>query len=207
LTTIRKSITGYSGLKSITIPNAVTLIGREIFSGCISLRSIDIPNSVYRIFHSAFYDCISLTSITLPNSVLEIEGKAFHGCSSLTEIYSKNPTPPSVYSFTDAMKTTCKLYVPNGSKQAYQTKWGWKADNIIEMDFTTINPVNKDNTTIKSVVNGICIETKVQTPVSVYNLSGQTVYQSVINGSAEISLDKGVYVVRVGNESEKVIIK
>jgi len=44
-------------------------------------------------------------------------------------------------------------------------------------------------------------------PVSVYNLSGQKIYQSIINGNEEIRLDKGVYVVKVDNGSEKIIVK
>ena len=40
-----------------------------------------------------------------------------------------------------------------------------------------------------------------------YNLSGQMVYQSVINGNVEIRLNKGIYIVNVNNRSEKIIVK
>jgi hypothetical protein len=76
------------------------------------------------------------------------------------------------------------------------------------MDFTDIKSINKDNTTIKSISNGISIETKEQTSISIFNLSGKKVFQSVVNGSKEISLNKGVYIVNVNNnENEKVIVK
>jgi hypothetical protein len=50
------------------------------------------------------------------------------------------------------------------------------------------------------------IETKEQTDVSIYNLTGQKVYQSVITGNTEIRLNKGIYIVRMNNESTKIIV-
>ena len=73
--------------------------------------------------------------------------------------------------------------------------------------FTSTNQANKDNISIQSFSNGIAIETTEQMFVSVYNLSGQAVYRNVINGNTEILLNKGVYIVRVNNESQKVIVK
>lgn len=43
-----------------TIPNGVTNIGEEAFSGCIGLISITIPNGVTSIGDCAFFDCTSL---------------------------------------------------------------------------------------------------------------------------------------------------
>jgi len=71
----------------------------------------------------------------------------------------------------------------------------------------SINTVNKDNISVQVMSNGIAIETQEQASVSVYNLSGQIVYQSIINGNTEIRLNKGVYILRVNNESKKVIVK
>jgi hypothetical protein len=68
--------------------------------------------------------------------------------------------------------------------------------------------VNKtENIKIYSAPNGIALETKEATSVSVFNIAGQKVHQSVVNGSATISLNKGVYIVSVGSESRKVIVK
>ena len=119
-------------LTSITIPNSVTSIGGGAFGGCTSLTSVIIPNSVTSIGSYAFFDCSSLTSITIPNSVTSIGERAFEGCTELAEIHSKNPTPPSIGSncFNNVDKTTCKLYVPKGSYNAYWLSWGF--DNIIE---------------------------------------------------------------------------
>ena len=76
------SIEGFGwclNIKSITIPNSVTSIGRYAFSGQEDLTSITIPNSVTSIEKGAF-EASGLTSITIPNSVTTIGDSAFDGC-------------------------------------------------------------------------------------------------------------------------------
>jgi len=69
---------------SYTIPNTVTMIGDQAFSGCRGLTSVTIPNTVTIIEDRAFVDCISLRSVTMPNSVTTIGAYAFSECEQLT---------------------------------------------------------------------------------------------------------------------------
>ena len=87
ITTIDKNVfSGYPNLQTIIIPEGVTSIGSSAFEGCKGLTSITIPDSVTSIGDYAFYYCRSLTSITIPEGVTSIGNSAFNGCSSLTSI-------------------------------------------------------------------------------------------------------------------------
>lgn len=111
---------------SITIPNSVTSIGDGAFSNCTSLQSINIPNSVTSIGVSAFQYCTGLTSVTIPDSVTLIDMSAFWGCSGLTSITCLATTPPTLGNDSVFEGSTCYIYVPEESVDAYQdTGWWW----------------------------------------------------------------------------------
>ena len=79
---------GLTCLKSLTIPESVTSIGKYAFKACSNLTSITIPNSVINIERGAFRDCSSLTTITIPESVKSLgEGATFQQCTALKNVY------------------------------------------------------------------------------------------------------------------------
>jgi hypothetical protein len=208
-------------LTSVILPNSVTSMRDAIFYLCLHLTSITIPNGVTSIGDEAFRGCTSLTSITIPNSVTSIGRYAFYGCSLLAAIHSRMVTPPSItsdvfdgyYEVTGVDKTTCILYVPIGTTQVYRQVPVWKDFvNIIEEENVLTGIVPETGgilpaLSIHSVSDGITIETKEAIPVAVYNIFGQKIYESLINGSREINLNKGIYVVKTKKESQKVIVK
>ena len=132
-----------TSLTSVSIPNSVTVIGSSAFSCCSSLTSIDIPNNVTTIGALAFAGCVNLTSITIPSKVTKFgayyiaaeiaESKCFYGCKALKEVHIKNPNPPAILEDTFSVYADATLYVPIGSKEAYQNHsiWG-KFGTIIE---------------------------------------------------------------------------
>ena len=77
------------------IKEGTKVICNEAFYNC-SLFSIDIPDSVTRIGNEAFSGCESLTSINIPDSVIKMEGNPFaswHGSLSIESksfIYENN---------------------------------------------------------------------------------------------------------------------
>ncbi|HEX2934066.1 MAG TPA: leucine-rich repeat protein [Bacteroidales bacterium] len=142
--TIPKSVTsvgdeaflGCTGLTSVTILASVTSIGNFVFLGCAGLTSVTIPEMVTSIGSEAFYGCTGLTSITIPSSVTFIRNNAFDNCSSLVAIHA-NVDPSKVFLssavFFNVPTSTCVLYVPAGTKSAYQAADQWKLfTNIVE---------------------------------------------------------------------------
>ena len=104
---------GCNGLTELTLPNSVTSIGNYVFYGCSGLTKLTLPNSVTRIGDGAFCDCSGLTELTLPNSMRSIGESAFFGCSGLTEL----TLPSSVTGIGDSAFAYCsgltELTLPN----------------------------------------------------------------------------------------------
>lgn len=80
------SFSGCSRLTRVTIPDGVTVIGEGAFSGCSGLVGVTIPDGVTSIGAGAFSGCSGLVGVTIPNGVTSIGDGAFSGCSGLAGI-------------------------------------------------------------------------------------------------------------------------
>ena len=137
---------GCSGLTSVTLSNSLESIDLIVFKDCISLTSISIPNSVTSIGSMAFSGCTSLTSVVIPKSVTSINDRAFYGCSSLTSVTVGMVTPVSISSLVFTNRKNATLYVPKGSKQAYENANYWKEfKEIVEIGVTLPGDLNGDD--------------------------------------------------------------
>ena len=105
------------GCSVSTIPDDVTTIGIYSFEGS-NLNSIYIPGNVTRIEERAFNDCVDLSSVTV--------------CWETPVSITRN-TFSKRYSGT--LKPT--LYVPAGSKSAYETAAYWQDFKIEELSSAT----------------------------------------------------------------------
>lgn len=74
-----------AGLTAYNIPNNVTSVGDNAFSGCSYLESIFILNNVTEIGDYAFSWCSRLKNLTIPNSVTKIGDGAFYECHHLKD--------------------------------------------------------------------------------------------------------------------------
>ena len=131
---------GCSSLTAVTIPNSVTSIGSHAFQYCSGLTSVTIPNSVTSIGDGAFEGCSGLTSVTIPNSVTFIGQSAFEECSGLTAVKVNKESPLFIGSYTFSNRANATLYVPKGSKAAYQSADYWNEFKaIVEFPDADVN--------------------------------------------------------------------
>ena len=150
-----------SSLASIDIPSSVTSIGNSAFAGTAWYEnqpdglvyvgkvaytykgtmpenaSISLQEGTLSISSNAFYDCSNLTNVTIPSSVTDIGQEAFEGCSNLTSVKVNWETPLSIGESTFSNRSNATLFVPYGSKTAYEAADYWKEFmEIIEMGIT-----------------------------------------------------------------------
>ena len=155
-----------SGLTSVTIGNSVTTIGIYTFGDCSGLTSVTIPNSVTILAGAAFYNCSSLTSVTIPYSVTSIGGDTFRSCSNLTSVKVERENPLTIRDNTFTNRANATLYVPIGSKSAYQAADYWKEFKeiveyapVILLDETSVDdpasyPVTMDVKVLRTIKGG-----------------------------------------------------
>jgi hypothetical protein len=137
-------------LTTVNFPSSLIEIGEQAFTICPSLSSVNLPKNLTTIKSYAFKECEALTSITIPASVTTIGSGAFDGCPNLVTVTVENPSPVKISSSTFSNRANATLYVPVGSKAAYEAASYWKEfmkivepvtdiseiDNVIYMDET-----------------------------------------------------------------------
>jgi len=210
------TFSGCTGLTSVTLSDSITYIGEDAFESCGMLTAITIPNTVTYIGSYAFQNCTSLATINIPASICSkdaLTDGVFWGCTGLSSIYAYSITPISLSSFTDVFhdvnKTSCVLHVPIGSTAAYQDSLQWDDFTNIVEDLPTAAH-NATASTLKiSTQNGHAILSglAIGETITIYNLLGTAIYNQQANAeTVAVNLSAhGVYVVRVGEESVKVV--
>lgn len=101
-------------IKSVTIKDGVTTIGKAAFCSCVGLSQVAIPNSVTRIGDAAFAGCSGLTEITIPSSVSSIGRYAFQKCSLINVEIPDSVARIDAYAFTETDLVEAKI--PDGIK-------------------------------------------------------------------------------------------
>ena len=102
------------------------IIESETNSMLFGCKRSFIPSSVTSISYLAFSGCTGLTAITIPSSVTSIGSSAFSNCDKLTSVTVKMETPLKIDSWTFSSRKYATLYVPQGSKAAYEAADYWK---------------------------------------------------------------------------------
>ena len=205
-----KDLNDIGSVSSISSDNLTNIIWNdriekcEIFESTPNISELRFPNSLNKI--SGFASTGTLNNIYFGSELTELSG---FSKSSVKDIYIKATTPPTLneYAFNDNVFIDSKLHVPSGCKSKYSKSNIWSRFwNIIEDEDSGIS-APEIGKKIDIIVDGyrLFITGKgVSDTVSVYNVQGQLILSTNDN---EIDLEsKGIYIVRVGSISKKVIL-
>ncbi len=190
-------------------------IPESAFNNNTNISTIILPSSTRYIGKSAFEGCSRLKSISIPSSVIEIDWYAFKGCTNLSSIRINNSTPIDLSYAIDVFhginKSTCTLYVPNGSKELYQKAEQWKDfDKII--DKASINTFNTNNERIRiSIKKGLATISgySENEKITIYDIYGKIFYHRKAEGSILIINfpNHGTYLLNTESQIIKFLVK
>lgn len=104
-------------------------ISEFAFYCCTKLTSISLPENITVIGKQAFWECKKLRSIVLPKNLAKINYGAFFNCNSLEWVKCFSIEPPIIEDFNFYINNTAPieatLYVPALSVNAYKnSRWG-----------------------------------------------------------------------------------
>lgn len=142
-------------LKSIELPPSVTRIVAYAFSECAGLTSFEFPAGLTTIESGVLLRCPNITSVIIPSSVTTLEKDALYGMNALKTIEIPSSVTRMLYgcladdldtiyvnweepiaitpsAFSDYSYSNAILYVPKGTKSAYENAEFWKQFAHIE---------------------------------------------------------------------------
>ena len=197
---------GCNKLPSVKFPDSMEQIGYLAFNECESLTSVELPKNLSLLAGSAFRNCVSLTSVTIPAGVKRIIPSAFEGCKNLKSLTVDMKTPPNIKdAFKGVPVANVTLTVPKGSKAAYAAAPVWK-------EFKQIAESTVANAAVPEAriyaAEGLAYITLPQAAtVRIYNLNGVLVRSlTAPAGLTTVALPTGIYIVRTGERTEKVLV-
>ena len=195
-----------TSLRTVVITNKEEKIYDNEFYGCSNLKNVSIGNGVTSIGKWAFSGCSNLDYFAFGKNVQSIGEEAFSDCTNLTMLISQAVAPPTcgTQALDDINKWNCTLYVPSESMMDYQAANQWKDFFFINEIPTGIDDVHADVPTFEITAGGIQFTAAEGKAVTIYSTSGALVEKIDCYDGEEIVLDRGVYIVRVGNKTIKV---
>ena len=144
----------YSGnITSIKLNEGLEHIDGSAFRGMEKIVELVIPNTVKEASVALIMECNSLKTLVLGTNVELVQQDAFY-TASLQSLISSNPVPPRCDEpnsvFQDNLHKGVTLYVPIGSKEAYEKAPGWDyfAGRIVEMDMSPVTVKVKNSSRV-----------------------------------------------------------
>ena len=193
-------------LPSVKFPDSMEEIGYLAFNECESLTSVELPKNLSLLAGSAFRNCVSLTSVTIPAGVKRIIPSAFEGCKNLKSLTVDMKTPPNIKdAFKGVPVANVTLTVPKGSKAAYAAAPVWK--EFKQIADSTVANASVPEARIYAAEGLVYIALPQAATVRIYSLNGVLVRSlTAPAGLTTVALPTGIYIVRTGERTEKVLV-
>ena len=197
---------GCNKLPSVKFPDSMEQIGYLAFNECESLTSVELPKNLSLLAGSAFRNCVSLTSVTIPAGVKRIIPSAFEGCKNLKSLTVDMKTPPNIKdAFKGVPVANVTLTVPKGSKAAYAAAPVWK--EFKQIAESTVANAAVPEARIYAAEGLVYMTLPQAATVRIYNLNGVLVRSlTAPAGLTTVALPTGIYIVRTGERTEKVLV-
>jgi BspA type Leucine rich repeat region (6 copies) len=205
---------GISG--TVTFPAGLNSIGSDAFFNCSRITNVVVTEGITSLGDLVFEGCNGITSLTLPSSLTTLGSQTFLNCTSLQSITALNSMPPTVGSgcFDNTPSITDVIVPSDDAVTAYKADaLGWYSyfpGGVIKKN--TATAVSKlDNSKLKVFALGSSIQvdgSEFGERVKVYGVNGELL-ESVDSKGDRLALPlviKGVYIVKVGTKSYKVIL-
>ena len=203
------SFNGQNGV--LSLPQTQN-IGRYAFYD-LPIVKVETGDSLETIGESAFWMCKELTEVTLGKNLKEIGDNAFHAADALMKVTCYAEVPPVIVNDYNAINYKFEkegtLYVPAGSIEAYKSANLWnKVSHIEAISGTTgIEDLAEADYQVIGTEGGILVKGNAPVSVRVFKVSGVLVKeQTLADGNAQISLQKGIYFISLNGEKAKAIV-
>ncbi len=198
----------------MVLPDNVTSIGKKAFSDCQSLQKITIPNSVTSIGDSSFYFCVDLTIVSIGNGIVEIGEGAFASCKYIDTLYCMAVIPPDIKrnTFYNVWRGI-NIIVPCNSDSLYKNATYWNVFTNIQSDCPNVGLSDVDVADFSIYPNPAKESVSIEGigEINIFNPLGQLVYSKTNNNkitTVDVSnFEKGIYFVKVGDISKKLVVQ
>lgn len=214
-----------SKLKSVKMPATIERVDEGAFYGCSALEHIEFSDKVRGIGEMTLYGCTALEKLDLsgvkdfvnlnlyssysPNLkevILPPDAVVYriHGAGKDCAFSIKNPRPPRPQVFqVSGIGEGSKLYVADDGAYG-MTMWNSDFGYKLEYkDFSVVEDVKVSSPTY--TVSGNTVTAPAGERVEVYDLSGRML--DVVAAGKSKTLVAGVYVLRCGSMSEKIVLQ
>lgn len=177
-------------------------VGGQVFYAT-NLTKVVFPEGLEQIGgFGSFGACTQLTEIEFPSTLTSVGSYTFMNCNNLAKVTCKATTPPANGGLFFGA-TTATLYVPAGTKAAYEAAAGWNSFSIVEITESGVaaNRVNGAKVTARG---GVINVEGAEGDVEVYNAVGQLLYKGAADAISVAG--KGVHIVKVNGKAVKVAL-